>query len=226
MVIRALGPSLQQVGLTDVLKDPVLELHGTDGRLLSANDNWKDNPGPAAQIQGSGFSPQNDLESALVATLSPGAYTATVHGKNGTTGNGLVELYDLDQATECDLANISTRGSVQSGDGVMIGGFVLGGQDKARVLVRAIGPSLTQFGVSQALTDPMLELHDGNGALVQRNNDWRDEQEAAIHATGIAPSNDFEAAIVRDLSPGAYTAIISGENGTSGVALVEIFTLP
>lgn len=226
VVIRALGPSLQQAGLSDILKDPVLELHGTGGTLLSTSDNWKDDPAMAARVRDSGFSPQNDLEPALVATLAPGAYTAAVHGKNGTTGNGLVELYDLDQTSDSDLANISTRGSVQTGEGVMIGGFVLGGADTARVLIRAIGPSLAQFGVAQALTDPTLELHDGNGALVQRNNNWRDEQETAIRATGMPPGNDSEAAIVRDLSPGAYTAIVSGESGTTGVALVEIFTLP
>lgn len=226
VVIRALGPSLQQAGLSDVLKDPVLELHGSDGSFLSTSDNWKENPAMAAQVQGSGFAPPNDLESALVATLAPGAYTAAVHGKNGTTGNGLVELYDLDQSPGADLANISTRGSVQTGEGVMIGGFVLGGETSAKVLIRAIGPSLAQFGVAHPLNDPTLELHDGNGALVQRNNNWRDDQEAAIRATGMQPSSDSEAAIMRDLVPGAYTAIVSGQSATTGVGLVEVFTLP
>jgi hypothetical protein len=226
IVIRALGPSLQQAGLADVLNDPVLELRGPDGAVLSQNDNWRDNPTVAAQLQGIGFAPQNNLESAIITTLVPGAYTATVHGRNGTTGNGLVELYDLNQDSSCELANISTRGFVQQGDAVMIGGFMLGGDDPATVLVRAVGPSLAQFGVTAALSDPALELHDGNGALIQRNTGWRVSQESAIRATGMSPADDREAAIVADLVPGAYTAIVSGENGAAGVALVEIFNLP
>jgi hypothetical protein len=226
VVIRALGPSLRQVGLVDVLNDPVLELRGNDGAILSANDNWKDNSATATQLQARGFALQNDLEAAIVATLTPGAYTATVHGKNGATGNGLVEVYDLDSGSASQLANISTRGSVQAGDAVMIGGFVLDGDATARVLVRAIGPSLAQFGVRDSLSDPALEIHDGNGALLRRNDDWRATQEAAIRATGMPPGNDAEAAILMDLMPGAYTAIVVGENGASGVGLVEIFGLP
>jgi hypothetical protein len=225
VVIRAVGPSLRQVGLADVLNDPILELRGTDGAVLSANDNWKDDSATATQLQARGFALQNDLEAAIIATLTPGAYTATVHGKNGTTGNGLVEVYDLDQDSASELANISTRGSVQPGDAVMIGGFVLGGDGNARVLVRAIGPSLAQFGVADSLSDPALEIHDGNGALLQRNNNWRATQESAIRATGMPPGSDAEAAILMDLAPGAYTAIVTGENGAKGVGLVEIFGL-
>jgi hypothetical protein len=226
LAIRAVGPSLRQAGLLDVLNDPVLELRGPDGAILSANDNWKDDAATATQLQGRGFALQNDLEAAVIATLTPGAYTATVHGKNGTTGNGLVEVYDLDQDSASELANISSRGSVQPGDSVMIGGFVLGGNDFARVLVRAIGPSLAQFGVADSLSDPTLELHDGNGALLQQNNNWRATQETAIRATGLPPANDAEAAILMDLAPGAYTAIVAGENGAKGVALVEVYGLP
>jgi hypothetical protein len=226
LAIRALGPSLRQVGLSDVLNDPVLELRGPDGGILNANDNWKDDSSTATQLEARGFALQNDLEAAVIATLAPGAYTATVHGKNGTTGNGLVEVYDLDQDSASELANISTRGSVQPGDSVMIGGFVLGGNDSARVLVRAVGPSLAQFGVADSLSDPMLELHDGNGALLQRNTNWRATQEAAIRAAGLAPGNDAEAAMLLELPPGAYTAIVAGENGAKGVGLVEIFSLP
>jgi hypothetical protein len=194
--------------------------------MLRANDNWKDDAATAAQLQGRGFALRNDLEAATIATLAPGAYTATVHGKNGTTGNGLVEVYDLDQDSTSELANISTRGSVQAGESVMIGGFVLGGHDSARVLVRAIGPSLAQFGVADALSDPTLELHDGNGALLQRNDNWRATQEAAIRGTGLSPADDAEAAILVDLAPGAYTAVVTGENGGRGVALVEVYGLP
>lgn len=226
VAIRALGPSLRQAGLVDVLNDPILELRGSDGSLLSENDNWKDDSAAASQLQARGFALQNDLESAIVATLAPGAYTATLRGKNETTGNALVEVYDLDQGANCELANISTRGSVQAGDSVMIGGFILGGQDRAKILIRALGPSLAEFGVAETLSNPALELRDANGAVLQRNQNWRETQETAIRATGLPPGRDAEAAMVADLTPGAYTAIVSGEDGGGGVALVEIFNLP
>ena len=226
VAIRALGPSLQQAGLVDVLQDPILELRGSDGRVLSQNDNWKDDSTTASQLQAKGFALSNDLEAGIVATLAPGAYTATLRGKNETTGNALVELYDLDEASDCQLANISTRGSVQSGDAVMIGGFILGGDDGTKILIRALGPSLAEFGVPDTLPNPVLELRDGNGALLQRNQNWRDTQETAIRATGIPPSHDAEAAVVADVAPGAYTAIVSGEGGATGVALVEVYNLP
>lgn len=225
VMLRAIGPSLQQAGLADVLNDPVLELHGADGKLLRANDNWKDSE-TATQIQATGVAPANDREAAITATLAPGAYTAVVSGRDGTTGQGLIEIYDLDQGADCELANISTRGPVQTGDGVMIGGFILGGESETtRVIVRALGPSLARSGVSGVLADPALELHDGNGALVQSNHNWRDEHEAEIRATGIPPGEEAEAAIVADLAPGAYTAVVSGEQGGAGVALVEVFAL-
>ena len=128
-----------------------------------------------------GIAPGHDLESAIVAMLPPGAYTAVVRGNNGGTGVGLIEAYDLDSAADAQLANISTRGFVESGDNVMIGGFILGnGSANARVLIRAIGPSLTAFGVPDALADPTLELRNNNGALLAANDDWRDTQEAEI----------------------------------------------
>jgi DNA-binding beta-propeller fold protein YncE len=226
LLVRAIGPSLSQVGISGALSDPVLELHGDGGTLLSANDNWKDDPAAAEAIRQSGAAPQNERESAVVVTLAPGSYTAVVSGKNGATGTGLIEIYDLEETGDCELANISTRGLVQSGEDVMIGGFVLGGaNENTRVLIRAIGPSLAKFGINGALSDPMLELHDGNGALLQRNNDWRDQQETEIAQTGVAPRDNAEAAILANLAPGAYTAVVSGQNGQTGVALVEVFTL-
>lgn len=227
LILRAIGPSLQEVGITGALSDPVLELRGNGGALLTSNDNWQENAAAADEIRQSGVAPGNDRESAIVATLSPGSYTAVVSGKNGAAGTGLIEVYDLSQTPDCELANISTRGFVQSGDNVMIGGFVLGGTtESARVIVRAIGPSLTQFGINGALTDPRLELHDGNGALLVSDNNWRDQQENEIRATGLAPSQETEAAIVATLVPGAYTAVVSGQAGQTGVALVEVFALP
>jgi hypothetical protein len=224
VIIRAIGPSLTQAGLTGVLANPVLELHRSNGSLITSNDNWKDTQ--QAAIQATGVPPKNDLESAIVATLAPGAYTAIVSGKNATSGIGLVEVYDLNPAAASKLVNVSSRGFVQTGDNVMIGGFVLGGgTGAAKIIVRAIGPSLSQSGISGALANPTLELHNSNGALIKSNDNWKHSQQAEIQATGIPPKNDFESAIVATLSPGAYTAIVAGKNGGIGVALVEVYKL-
>jgi hypothetical protein len=168
--------------------------------------------------------PANDLESAIVETLAANstAYTAIVRGVNNTSGVGLVEVYDLDRTVDSKLGNISTRGLVQTDDNVMIGGFIVLGADSQKVIVRAIGPSLPVAG---KLADPTLELHDSNGILLASNDNWRDTQEAEIIATTIPPANDAESAIVRTLAPAAYTAIVSGKNGTTGVALVEVYAL-
>ncbi len=225
VVLRAIGPSLAAFGISNPLPDPVLELHGADGSLITTNDNWKDTQ--QSEIEASGFQPSNDLESAIVTTLDPGTYTAIVSGKNGTTGVGLVEGYDLDTAADSQLGNISTRGFVETGTNVMIGGFILGGADgNANVLLRALGPSLTPLGVSGALADPTLELHDGNGVLIQSNDNWKDAQQTEIEATGLQPSNDLESALFETLAPGAYTAIVAGKNDTAGVGLVEVYRLP
>jgi hypothetical protein len=223
VIVRGIGPSI--VGLTPLLADPVLELHGANGSLITSNDNWKDTQ--EAEIIASTIPPTNDLESAIVATLSPDAYTAVLSGKNGTTGIGLVEMYDLDAASDSKLANISTRGFVQTGNDVMIGGFIFGdGTASESVLIRAIGPSLP--GITNVLADPTLKLYDGNGTLLMFDDNWQDDalQAAAIAATGIPPQNALESAIVATLPPGAYTAIVSGNNGGTGVALVEVYHLP
>jgi hypothetical protein len=224
VIVRAIGPSLASFGIPGVLADPVLELHGPGAFATITNDNWRDTQ--ASEIEATGIAPSNDLESAIVATLSPGAYTAVVRGNNGGTGVGLVETYDLELAADAQLANISTRGFVDLGDNVMIGGLILGnGNMNARVLIRAIGPSLSAFGVPDALADPVLELRDNNGALIGADDDWRDTQQAEIEATGIPPGNDRESAIVQTLAPGTYTAIVRGKNDTTGVALVEAYRL-
>jgi plastocyanin len=220
IIVRAIGPSLSS--FPGALADPVLELHDSSGGLIASNDNWRSDQ--EAEIIATTIPPSNDLESAIVATLSANssAYTAIVRGVNNGTGIGVVEAYDLDQTVDSKLANISTRGLVQTGDNVMIGGLIVLGQNPLRVIVRAIGPSLT---VSGALGDPTLELHDGNGALIAGNDNWRSDQEAEIIATTLPPSNDLESAIVRDLAPGNYTAIVAGVNNTTGVALVEAYGL-
>jgi hypothetical protein len=224
VIIRAIGPSLADLGITNALADPILELHGAGGSLITSNNNWKD--AQQSDIEASGIQPTSDLESAIVATLNPGSYTAIMKGENGGTGIGLVEAYDLDQAADSQLANISTRGFVDDGAEVMIAGFILGNGDGARsVLIRALGPSLTAAGVKGALADPTLELHDENGALLMSNDNWKDSQQSEIEATGIAPEKDSEAAILTDLLPAAYTAIVAGKNGLVGVALVEVYRL-
>lgn len=225
VVLRAIGPSLAAFGISNPLPDPVLELHGPDGSLITTNDNWKDTQKTA--IEASGFQPSNDLESAIISTLEPASYTAIVSGKNGGVGVGLVEAYDLDSAADSQLTNISTRGFIETGTNVMIGGFILGGGvGNASVLVRAIGPSLTQFGVTGALADPTLELRDENGALIQSNDNWKETQQTAIEATGLQPSNNLESALLATLNPGAYTAIVAGQGGLIGVGLVEVYRLP
>jgi hypothetical protein len=219
VILRAIGPSLPVAG---ALANPVLELRDSSGGLIQMNDNWRSDQ--QAEIIATGIPPSNDLESAIVATLpaNNSAYTAIVRGVNNGTGVGLVEAYDLDQTVDSKLANISTRGFVQTGENVLIGGLIVLGQNPLRILVRAIGPSLP---VSGALGDPTLELHDGNGALIRANDNWRTDQEAEIIATGIPPTNDLESAIVGNPSPGNYTAIVRGVNGTTGVAVVEAYAL-
>jgi uncharacterized repeat protein (TIGR01451 family) len=223
VLVRGIGPSLTAFGVPSALADPTLELLGSAGSLAS-NDNWRDTQ--EQEIMDTGLKPTNDLESALVATLDPGSYTAILRGKNSTIGNGLVEVYDLEPSTELDtrLANISTRGFVQSGDNVMIGGVIIQGAAEKHLLVRAIGPSLADFGVPNVLLDPTLDVVDSMGVTVSNDN-WRDTQEEAI-AGSIPPNDDRESAIDIYLMPGNYTAIVRGKNDTVGNALVEVYELP
>jgi pectinesterase len=220
--LRAIGPSLP---LDDVLADPILELRDAAGGLITANDNWRDNHSSASQLTAIGLAPADDAESALIITLQPGQYTTIVRGNDGTTGTALVEVYDGDLAADSQLANISTRGFVIGNDNVMIGGFIIGGNSLAngRVVVRAIGPSLSGLGITGALPDPLLELKDANGSTLMSNDDWRQSQEMEINQTGLAPTDDRESALVTSLPDGSYTAIISGKSNASGVAVVEVY---
>ena len=221
VLLRGIGPSLAKVGLSNVLADPVLELNNADGTIVS-NDNWKDTQ--ESEIEATTIPPSDELESAIVATLVPGPYTVILSGKMGGTGVGLVEIYDLDAGTDSTLANIATRGFVGTGDNVLIGGIIIGGS-ASQCLVRAIGPELTAGGVKGALQDTTLELHDKDGALIVSNDDWKETQQAAIAATGIPPADDRESSILITLSPGSYTAVVQGKNGTTGVGLVEVYNL-
>ena len=222
ILIRALGPSLGGSGIVSPLEDPTIELRGSAGELLAANDNWKETQ--QAAIEASGIPPRDERESAIVTALAPGAYTVVVRGKGGAEGVGLVELYDTTRTSDAQLGNISTRGVAGTGENVLIGGFIVGGGSggMGRVLVRAIGPTL---GLLRSLPDPTLELHDSNGAVLATNDNWRDSQPEEIAATGIPPRDDLESAIVRTLAPGSYTAVVRGANSTSGVVVVEAYNL-
>jgi hypothetical protein len=236
VIIRGIGPSLGAVGVQGALADPVLELH-QGSATLATNNNWKikdsDGTSQEADIQATTIPPSNDNEAALVATLPPGQYTAILSGMNNGTGIGLVEVYDLDQAANSQAVNISTRGFVDTGDNVMIGGFIAGPANAitSRILIRALGPSLQSAGVAGALANPLLELHDASGATLATNDNWKvnasdgSSQQAEIEATTIPPTNDLESAILASLPPGNYTAIVRGTGNSSGVSLVEFYNL-
>jgi hypothetical protein len=220
VIVRGLGPS---VPVNGKLANPTLQLDGPSVSVF--NDDWKDSQ--QAEITGTGIPPMNDSESAIVASLNPGNYTATLAGKTSTTGIGLVEVYDLDQSAGSNLGNISTRGFVDTGENVMIGGLIIGPATTGptKVLLRAIGPSLSNFGVQGPLQDPILELHDGSGTTIATNDDWKSDQQAEIEATTIPPTDNRESALLRTLAPGNYTAIVRGKLDSTGVALVEAYNL-
>lgn len=226
VILRAIGPSLASHGIVGALANPLLELHNSAGALIASNDDWQQSA-QAAQITASGVPPTNTRESAIIATLAPGNYTAIVRGANNTTGVALVEGYELG-ANAARLINISTRGRVSTGDNALICGFIVQGTGWKKVLIRAAGPSLA-FGtapISNALANPLLELHNAAGNLMTSNDNWGSSPQAAqISATGIPPSRPEEPAILATLAPGNYTAIVRGVGNTSGVSLVELYDL-
>ncbi len=219
VVLRALGPSLTQFGVSGVLADPVISLYDSAGVLVESNDNRQVLPGIPNPLL-----PENPLESYLAANLPAGTYTAVLQGVNSGTGNALFELYDVEPGS-ATVANLSTRGNIASAADLLIGGIIIGEPDPTQVIVRAIGPSLAAFGVSDPLPDPFVELHDGNGNVLSVNDNWRSSQEQEIIATGLAPTNNLESAIVATLQPGNYTAIVHDSQYRTGVALVEAYNL-
>jgi hypothetical protein len=225
VLLRAIGPSLSG-SVPNPLTDPMLELHGPPGFVTIINNNWRDTQ--EAEIQATGIPPTNDFEAAILASLTPGNYTGVVRGNGNATGVGLIEVYDLDTAAASKLANISTRAFVQTGDDIVIAGFILGNNSgNDRIAVRGLGPSLTGFGVPNALANPTLELRDNNGTLLFANNDWQDNpaHAAELIAAGLAPTNDLESGIATTQPPGLYTALLAGQNNGTGVGLVEVYDL-
>lgn len=223
VVLRAIGPSLGASGISGAIQDPQIELYDSAGSLLSSNDNWQASP-DSAEIIDSGLAPSDPREAAIVATLPPGNYTAIVSGVNNETGIGLVESYALD-TNASHAANISTRGRVAPGEEVLIGGFIIGGQTTKKIIVRALGPSLLGSGLT-VLADPMVELHGSDGQLIATNGDWGSGGQASeIASTGLQPDNPKESALIVTIPSGNYTAIVQGENGGAGIALVEIYDL-
>ena len=225
VIFRAIGPSMAINGtpVAGRLQNPTLELRNSAGELIAENNDWRSSQ--EAEIIATGLAPTDDRESAIVRRLLPGEYTAIIRGVGESSGIGLVEIFDLETASDSRLGNLSTRGNTDTGDNVLIGGIILRGGDPQKIVVRAMGPSLTSKGVSGALVNPTIALHDESGNLLMENNDWRESQQAEIEATGIAPDDDRESAIVRTLSPGNFTAIVRGEDGSTGVALVEAYNL-
>ncbi len=224
LVVRGLGPSLAQFGVGGTLANPSLEIHDQAGAVIASNQDWQSTQKTA--ISQSGLAPANDAEAAIEITLTPGRYTAVMSGENGGVGVGLVELYDLSPGSDSKLANISTRGLVGTEDDAMIGGFIVGGESGcAKVVTRALGPSLSTLGVNGALADPNLELHDADGAIVMANDSWGETQAPDLEAEGLAPSDLREAATVGWLPVGAYTVVVHGAAGTSGVGLIEAYAV-
>jgi len=241
VILRAIGPELTQYGVPNVLANPTLELHDGTGALIASNDNWQHTiiggiitSDQRGDIRNSGYAPGDPRESAIIAELPAGSYTVIVHGVDDTTGVALAEVYDLSTDSNSTLGNLSTRAFVQTGDNVMIGGFIVQGTASKRVIVRAIGPELTRYGVPNAMANPTLELHDSTGALIATNDNWRTtiiggiittNQVREITASGLAPGDGRESAIIAELPAGNYTAILRGVNDTTGVALVEVYDL-
>ena len=222
VILRAIGPSLTASGVSGAMPDPTLHLYDSSGAIIASNDNWRSNQSQI--IQATGLAPSDDHEAAIVTSLPPAAYTAVVNDQANNPGVALFELYDLDPASS-RLVNLSTRGKVETDDRVMVGGFIISGGRPTRIIVRAIGSSLSQLGIPNALLDPTLELHNGDGSLIAQNDNWRSDQEQEIIDSALAPSDDRESAIIATLNPGPYTAIVRGAGNSTGLALFEIYRL-
>jgi hypothetical protein len=231
ILVRAIGPSLAAFGIADAVANPTLEIFDASNVRIASNDNWRTTQmggiitgDQFAEINGTGLAPGNDLESAIIANLAPASYTAVVRGSGNTVGTGVVDAYDISAASPAQLANVATRGLVQPGDKLLIGGFIVQ-NGSVKVVVRAIGPSLAAFGITNALPDTTLQLRDQNGTIVRENDDWMTDQMADLQATGLQPSNNLEAALVQTIQPGQYTAQVRGKPEATGTGVVQIYFL-
>jgi hypothetical protein len=224
VLLRAIGLSLADKGIANPLGDPYIELRNGAGDLLASNDDWTGNDNADAIIA-TGLEPPTQFESVILLDLPPGSYTAVMRDFENASGIGLVELYDL-QTSDGHAANLSTRGFVQGGDSVLIGGLIVGGTAQKKLIVRAIGPTLVSKGVATPLADPTIGLFDANGTQIDFNDNWRQSAQATqIFEAGLAPADDLEAAILHTVAPGNYTAIVRSANGGTGVGLFEAFDL-
>ena len=233
IMVRALGPSLAAFGVTDALENPTLEIRSGDGSntVIATNNNWRNTEvggivtgDQSTEIEGSGLAPGDDLESAVIAELVPGSYTAVVRGAGNTVGTGVVDAYDMSASSPARLVNIATRGLVQPGDNLMIAGFIIQNGD-VRAVVRAIGPSLSAFGINNALPDTTLQLRDQNGAIVRENDDWESHQKQELEDTGLQPSDPLEAAVVDTIAVGQYTVQVRGKPESTGIGVVQVYFL-
>ena len=229
IIVRAIGPSLSQAGVNDALANPTLEIHDGSGATVATNNDWKTTQigglitgDQVAEINASQVAPTNDLESAIIADLVPGNYTAVVRGAGNTVGTGVVDAYDLSAASPARLANIATRGLVQPGDQLMIAGFIVQ-NGLVKAVVRAIGPSLTSAGISNALPDTTLQLRDQQGNIVLENDDWKTGQPQELQNLGLQPTNDLEAALIATIPPGNYTAQVRSKGNATGIGVVEVY---
>ena len=231
IMVRAIGPSLLPFGIPDALANPVLEIRDAGNTLIASNDDWRTTQAggiivadQSAEISGSGLAPGNDLESAIIANLAPGSYTAVVRGVGDTVGTGVVDAYDLSAASPARLVNIATRGLIQPGDKLMIAGFIIQ-NGPVRAVILATGPSLSAFGITNALPDTTLQLRDQNGVIVRENDDWQSDQKAELEATGLQPSDPRESAMLVNIQPGQYTAQVRGKPEATGIGVVQVFFL-
>jgi hypothetical protein len=224
VAVVATGPSLAQFGIANPLMNPQLTVvRQSDQTVIASNDNWQ-SAANASQLQSSGFAPPDPNEAGLLLNLAPGAYTAIVSGVGNTTGVSVVGVYEVDKLI-VPLVNISTRGPVQTGNSVMIAGFIIQGDAPQTVTIVATGPSLTAFGISNPLANPTMTLvRQSDQSVLATNDDWQSAANASeIQADGFAPPNALESAIKVTLAPGAYTVIVSGVNGGTGVSVVGVY---